>query len=118
MASRRLADAMLAAGALVGVLLAAGVLGVRADSGSLVAGGAGALVLEFGLHRHQQTVRAYWDRTAVKVLAVVLFLAVVALAAVVAPARGLSLLAGGLVGYLAILAGDAIGTAAASRRSN
>jgi hypothetical protein len=104
------ADAGLAAVALSVVVAAALWADVRGRPVALGAGVAGALVVESVLQRRQSAVRRAWARGRVKAAVVVAFLAVVALSVAVAPAAGLSLLAGGLVGYLALLAGVAVGT--------
>lgn len=114
MARDRLVDVGLAAGALLVVLLAAVTFGVRGRPLLLAAGVVGALVVEAGLQRHHQIVRSAWARPAVKAAAVGAFLAAIGFSAAVAPAAGLSLLAGGLVGYLALVAGAAVGRALVS----
>jgi len=110
-ADARLADAGLAAAALLAVVVAAAALGVRARPVGLVAGVAAAVALEAALQRRHAAVRRAWARPAVKAGAVVAFLAGLGGAAVLAPAAGLSALAGGLVGYLALLSGVAVGDA-------
>jgi hypothetical protein len=102
-------DAALAAAALIAVLVVAAWTGTPARPPALAAGVAGALVVEFALGRRRQAVRRAWERPAVKIVAVGAFLAALAAATAAVPAVGLSLLAGGLVGYLGLLAGVAVG---------
>jgi hypothetical protein len=110
-AHQRLVDAVLAAAALAATLLAVVVVGAPARPPALAAGAAGALVAEFALRHHQDAVRAAWGRPAVKAAAVGAFLAALVGAVLLAPSAGLSVLAGGLVGYLALLAGTTLGDA-------
>lgn len=105
----RLVDAGLAAGGLGVVLAVAALAGVGGDPTALAAGVVGALVLELLLQHRQRAVRRAWDRSDVKAAVAGAFLAVLTAAVAVAPAAGLSVLAGGLVGYLALLAGAAAG---------
>lgn len=107
----RLVDAGLAAGGLVAVLAAAVAAGVEGHPTALAAGVASALVAEFLLQRRQAAVRRAWARPRTKVAAAGTFVVVLVLSAAVAPAPALSLLAGGLLGYLALLAGIAVGDA-------
>jgi len=116
MSGERLADAGLAAGGLAAVVAVALGLGVPGRPSALAAGVAGALVLEFVLARRRTAVRQVWARQRTKAAAAAVFLAGLALAALLAPAVGLSLLAGGLVGYLALLGGVAIGDLARGAR--
>jgi hypothetical protein len=107
----RLVDAGLAAAALVATLAVAAALSVSASALALGVGVVGALFVEAVLQRHHAAVRRAWGRPTVKAAAVVAFLLALAVVAVVAPAPGLSLFGGGLVGYLALLAGTAVGDA-------
>lgn len=109
MGRERLADAGLGAAALVVVLLTAGALEVRGHTLPLAAGVGGALVAEFALQRRRAAVRRAWARPVTKAATIGAFLAALALSLAVAPTTGLSLLAGGLVGYLALLTGVAVG---------
>lgn len=111
MGRERVVDAGLAAGALVVVLLVAAGLDVRASPLPSTAGVVGALVVEFVLQRRHEAVRSAWARPAVKAATVGAFLVALGLSAAVAPATGLSLIAGGLLGYLALLAGTVVGRA-------
>jgi hypothetical protein len=107
----RLLDAALAAGALATTLVVVVAADVAASQPSLAAGVLGALLVEFALQWHQNAVRAAWGRPLVKAATVAVFLAALALSWWLAPATGLSVLAGGLVGYLALLAGSTLGDA-------
>ena len=109
MPSERLPDAGLAAVALAAVVVVAVSLGVGGQPLVLAAGAVCSLAAELVLQHRQEAVRQVWARTPVKAAAVGLFFAALALSVAVAPAAGLSLLAGGLVGYLALLAGPAVG---------
>lgn len=115
MPGERLVDGGLAAAGLVAVLAAAALVDVEGHPAALAAGVAGALVVEAVLQWRRAMVRRAWARREVKAATVGVFLAIVALSAAVAPATGLSLLAGGLVAYLALLAGVAVGDAAGRR---
>lgn len=109
MGRERLVDGGVAAGALVVVVLVAGAADVGGRPLALVDGVAGAVVVELALQRRQAAVRRAWARPTVKATVTLAFLVAVALSVVVAPSVGLSLLAGGLVGYLALLAGITVG---------
>lgn len=114
-ARSRLVDGVLAAAALCCVLLVAAALAVPASPSALAAGVGGAVAVEYVLGRRRRAVRSAWERRPVKAATGAAFVVALALAAAVAPVA-LSLLAGGLVGYLALLAGQAVGAGLAPRK--
>lgn len=108
-ARARLLDAGLAAVALAATVATAALVGATGRPTALAGGVAAALVLEAALQQRRGPVRRLWDHPATKLVASVAFVGALVLVAAVAPSAGLSLLAGGLVGYLALLAGLAVG---------
>jgi hypothetical protein len=107
----RLLDAALAASGLAATLVVVAAGDVAASQRALAAGVLGMLLVEFALQWRHDAVRAAWSRPLVKAATVTAFFAALALSWWLAPATGLSVLAGGLVGYLALLAGSTLGDA-------
>ena len=95
-------DAALALVVLVPVVGAGIALGAPLDPVAATLGAAGALVLELALSRRRSAVRRVWERRVVRAGSVVAALTTATVLAVVVP-RASTVLAGGLVAYLALL---------------
>ncbi|MFB6168016.1 MAG: hypothetical protein ABEJ43_04140 [Haloferacaceae archaeon] len=99
--SRR--DAALALAVLVPVVWAGAALGAPLDPVAAAVGAAGALLLELALTRRRTAVRRVWERPAVQAGCVAGALAGAAVLVRAAGPLVLTVLAGGLVAYLAVL---------------
>jgi len=108
-------DGGLAAAALAVVLALARRRDVRVDPASALAGGVGALVLEWVLGRRPEAVRRHWDRPGVKAGSLLAFVGAVAVGSRIDEERTVSVAAGGLVGYLVVLGLVAAGALDPSR---
>lgn len=97
-------DAALAAVVLAAVVLALVLTEAAVASPAAVVGAGAAGALELLASRRTAAVQRLWAHPPVRLLAVAGAFAAVAAVAVIAPTRGLSALAGGLLAYLSLVA--------------